>query len=165
MLTRLTARPPSLRVADIRNLLQDEPVQREIRLVLMVAFGLVGGCQRSLPPLVEGATSRGGALYDCEEDVVPPSNPTFARSPEIDERLREYFPPGTQSERLRVSLDRQGFQLHGPCSADRSISWARFRRGGDRVARVYWREDKNGRLIWAFGDVEFGFTTGPRWQL
>lgn len=145
-------------IVDFESMIRGEFVRLESPLVILATLGLLGGCQRALPPLVEGATSNQGVLYDCEQDVVPESNPEFAQSPEIDQRLSKNFPPGTQSERLRVSLVRQGFELHGRCSSDRSISWARFRRGGDRVARVYWREDKNGRLIWTFGAVEFGLT-------
>lgn len=142
-------------------MLQSEIVRPRLLVTLMLAVFL-GACQRPLPPLVRGARSVGATSYDCEQDVVPRSNATFARSPQINERLSKYFPTGSQSKLLRNSLVRQGFQLQGRCSADHSISWARFRRGGDRIVKVYWREDKKGRLLWTFGNVRFGFTQAAR---
>ena len=143
---------------ELRACCRGRVVRLRTLFITMVFVGLLGACQRSLPPLVDAATSQGGVSYDCEQDVIPELNPTFARSPEMNQRLREHFPRWSRSQRLRAALVRQGFQLQGHCSPDRSISWARFRRGGDRVARIYWREDKNGRLVWTFGDVEFGLT-------
>lgn len=133
-------------------------MHRPMSLILMAALGCLAGCQERLPPLVRGATARGGEGYDCEMDVAPSSDPRFDFSPEIVERLRRSFPPGSQSAQLRSSLARQGFKLEGPCSPDRSISFAQFRLNKNEVvADVYWREDTSGRIIWTFGEVSYTY--------
>jgi hypothetical protein len=128
-------------------------------LALATALACLTGCQRNLPPLVKGATVTGGGQgYDCEMGATPASDPRFNFSPEIIERLRKQFPPGSSSAALRSALVLQGFKLHGPCSPDHSISFAQFRLNKNEVvANVFWREQSDGQIIWTFGDVGYTF--------
>jgi len=110
--------------------------------------------------LVKGATSGGGVSYSCEAGPAPAADPKYASSPELVERLRASFPPGSASSRLRLSLVNQGFMLHGKCPPvagqllDPSVSWAQFRRNGNEVvANVYWRQAADGQVLWTFGEV------------
>jgi hypothetical protein len=140
-------------------------VRRIILIVLMVGSSCLGACQKSLPPLVRGATSGGGGVgYDCQFGSAPASNPKYAQSPEMVERLRHSFPPGSPSDQLRLSLAQQGFTLEGPCpevpgqAVDPRVRWAQFRRNRNEVvANVYWREGPDGRIIWTFGEVFYTF--------
>ena len=144
-------------IADISDLEQHCAMKH----ALFIAFAFISlcGCQRGLPPLVQGATSgSGGTGYDCRTGTEPASDSALAQSPEMTERLRQQFPPGTPTDALRSALLRQGFSVEGPCSPDRSISWAQFRRNGNEVvANVYWREGSDRRLIWSFGEVYYTF--------
>ena len=133
-------------------------MQRTVLAAFTVASLCLGSCHKRLPPLVEGATSQGGTNYDCRGGTDPRSQSRLARSPEMVARLRNQFPTGSGSDKLRASLERQGFTLEGPCSLDRGVSWAQFRRNGNEaVANVYWRETPDGRLIWTFADVAYTF--------
>jgi hypothetical protein len=130
---------------------------------------LVVGClswypvaQIGLPPLVKWASDTGGERYDCASETSPASNPQLDHSPEMIDRLRKSFPPGSPASRLRASLVRQGFTLEGACPRgyppNPSVSWAQYRRNGNEVvANVYWRETPDGRLIWTFADVAYTF--------
>ena len=143
-------------IADISCLEQHWVMERAI--LIAVATVCLCGCQKGLPPLVQGASSGGGIGYDCRQGLEPASQPGLAQSPEIVERLRQQFPPGSPSDALRSSLLRQGFSMEGPCSPDRTISWAQFRRNGNEVvANVYWREGPDRRLVWSFGEVYYTF--------
>lgn len=149
--------------------------QRFIRVLALTGLGLLAvlvvAClswyplaQIGLPPLVKGASDTGGTGYDCATEPAPTSNPELDRSPEMIERLRKSFPPGSPSSRLRASLVRQGFTLEGACPRgyprppNPNVSWAQYRRNGNEVvANVYWRETPDGRLIWTFADVGYTF--------
>lgn len=114
----------------------------------------MNGFHRPTPPLLDGAQPGApGVAYDCEQDLNPAGNPTFAQSREINQRLLASFPIGTPSERLRRSLAQQGFALQGHCSRDRTISWARFRGGARAIVRVYWRKDEAGQIVWEIGQM------------
>ena len=118
-----------------------------------------------LPPLLQGARTTGGSNSLCEGGERPGSTPeTASHSPEVVQRLRRHFPPGTSAARLREELERQGFEVHEGCSPDGSIGWAQFRQsGGNGITvmaghgTVYWKEDQAGRIVWATGDV--GYTS------
>ena len=147
-------------IADVEPLKQHRGVKWTIRLMATAASICVSGCQRSLPPLLQGASSKGGIGYGCAElnDPASPPGPQFTQSPEMVERLRKEFPPGSPSKRIEASLQRQGFTLNGACSSDRTVHSAQFR--GNRnevVANVYWRQTPDGRVIWTFGDVAYTF--------
>lgn len=131
----------------------------------IVAFVATGACSEAvsppLPSLAIGATTTGGSNSLCRPDYEQGSTPaTASHSPEINQKLNRDFPPGSPAILLRRSLVRQGFQMHGPCSPDRSISVATFRqRGGNGITSfpvfvsAYWKEDGGGRLVWASGDI------------
>lgn len=124
-------------------------------LGILAGVGALHSLHRPTPPLIDGVRpSASGAAYDCEEDLVPAGNSTFAQSKTIDRRLLKYFPLGTPSARLRMFLVHQGFHLQGHCSADRTIGWARLRTEAGGIATVFWRKDLQGRLRWEFGRLE-----------
>jgi hypothetical protein len=116
-----------------------------------------------LPPLLQDASAGGGSNFLCEPGSALGSTPeTASHSPQIVERLRRDFPPGTQAKKLRAVLVQQGFRLHIACSPDGSVSWAEFtQKGGDGITAmaasgmVYWKEDRSGRLVWATGNIGF----------
>jgi hypothetical protein len=139
-----------------------------LKIFLTLAAGITaGGCgaplSPPLPPLFEGAHTTGGSNSLCEPEGRQGSTPeTASHSPEIVQRLRRDFPPGTPTARLREALARQGFRLHEPCSPDGSIRWAEFRQSGGNgitamaaFGTVYWKEDNAGRVVWTTGDIAF----------
>jgi len=131
----------------------------------VIAIAVTGACSEAvsppLPSLAAGATTTGGSNFLCEPGNKQGSTPeTASHSPEINQRLKRDFPPGSPAVLLRRSLIRQGFKLEGACSPDHSVWLATFRqRGGNGITAfpafvsVYWREDAAARLIWASGDV------------
>ena len=127
-------------------------------LSFAVLLGCVGGCGDKLPALVQGAKSAGGVGYDCRKAEDPATLSHLAKSPELSQRLQEQFPTGSPTDRLEEALVQQGFILHGPCSPDRTMRWAQFRRNKNEVvANVFWRGGDNDELIWTFGDVAYTF--------
>ena len=138
----------SCHYADMRNLF--------ILAVLLILSSCNAVRQSDLPPLIFGATSRGGVSFDCRLNEPATSDRNLAASPEILERLRKSFPLGSSSAVLRSALVKQGFKLMGSCSPDGTISWAQFRKNGNEVvASIFWREDQNGKLAWYLGDIAY----------
>ena len=150
-------------------------IEKHFRVAAWLCLGLllilIVGClswyplvQIGLPPLVKGASTTGGTGYNCSSDPPDESDPQLDRSPEIIDRLRKSFPPGSPASRLRESLARQGFKTPQPCPRgyprppNANVNWAQYRRNGNEVvANVYWRETSDGRIIWTFADVGYTF--------
>ena len=138
-------------------------------LILLVA--LLGGCSpsedkgQSLPSLLRDVSAGGGYFTAC-----PPSNKIEAKmlettniaiSPELNKRLREQFPPGSADTRLVDTLTGQGLCLAEPCAAVPTIQHASFFQQGtgflpyDINAEVYWKRDKDSRIVWTKGLVAY----------
>ena len=88
-----------------------------------------------------------------------------ARSPEVESRLADQFPPGTPEEDLKASLANQGFRPALACDNDPSIHRATFsQRGGGfygpypAYAEVAWKVDADGKIVWTKAVVLY---TGP----
>jgi len=59
-------------------------------------------------------------------------------------------------------LVQQMFVLQGRCPADPETQWALFKQqGGNGItsfpafATVYWKENRDGKVYWAMGDIHF----------
>src|SRR5438093_13756677 len=103
-------------------------------------------CDLALPPLLRGATASGGWYGAC-----PPANESQAAaqahgeaiSPELDARLKEQFPPGTEESKIVRVLGEQGFAPSKECEGDHSIRYSQFRGhsvlANDVHAAVYWK--------------------------
>jgi len=156
-------------LADIRHTGQNKRMAFQNSLAIAAACLVLSGCGQALdelPPILIGATTTGGSNFLCEGDNERGSSlETASHSPEIVERLRVNYPPGSPASKLRTSLLRQGFTIHDGCSADKSVSWAEFRQRRSNgfaiyqavFGTVYWKQDAVGRLIWTTGDV--GYTS------
>lgn len=85
----------------------------------------------------------------------------LAVSPEVEQRLRDQFPPGSDDQRLISSLTAQGFSLVKPCETDQTIQRASFFQKGtgilpyDIFASVYWKIDDQRHIIWTKGFVSY----------
>lgn len=119
-----------------------------------------------LPPLLRGATAGGGWLGACPatpDEARERARSPLAISPELDARLRQRFPPGSDEDRLVAELRHEGFGEPSVCQ-DASVRFARFQqRGGGMLwfpmwAAAYWKVDDAGRIVWTRGFVAF---TGP----
>jgi hypothetical protein len=144
-------------------------MQMKIFFALAPICIALGGCEENaappLPPLLRNATAVGGSNFLCQPGLGQASTPeTASHSPQIQKRLDEQFPPGTASTQLRDPLVRQGFQIHLQCSPDNTVSWAEFsQKSRDGIldietgvfGTVYWKEDANGRIVWASGNVAY----------
>ena len=142
------------------------------------------------PQLLKGVTGRGGwtgvcflapetevellELYEGKptpRPVIQSSNPDdrlratirkLAHSPEIVQRLRARFPPGSSAAELEEFLRAETFQTFGRCDQDSSIGFAQFRQNGGSAlgpfpmfATVNWKEDHERKIIWVHGQVSF----------
>ncbi|WP_174284689.1 hypothetical protein [Sphingomonas bacterium] len=109
-----------------------------------------------LPPLLIGATARGGRFYGCEATERIQSNP---QSPEIADRLKSLAPIGSSSIELQAALRVQGFSDGIPCTNAPDIFHADFRqkRGGGltyaAAATIWWAVDDDGRILWTNGRI------------
>jgi hypothetical protein len=126
--------------------------------------------QPPTPPLLRNAFARGGWW----SGGCPPTNEIEqkgltrlgeALSPELDQRLRTRFPPGSAAGGLERYLRSQGFDQLQRCVNDPSISQMDFIQTGGgfygpypMFAEVAWKQDGAGRIVWTKGYVAF---TGP----
>ena len=85
-----------------------------------------------------------------------------ASSPELSERLRRRFPPGTEASALHAVLATQGFKPTGGCPGDPTISRMVFSQAGGGLfgpfpvfAIVAWKADPEGLILWTKGQVSF----------
>ncbi len=144
---------------------------RLLRIGIAAAGAVVTACtplSPPTPPLLRDATAGGGwSSGGCPPhlgDEAMAAGPE-ARSPEVEDRLSHQFPPGTPATALVASLVDQGFRPEAPCDNDPSIRRALFdQRGGTFLgpapawARVAWKVDDQGRVVWTKADVAY---TGP----
>lgn len=85
----------------------------------------------------------------------------LAVSPEVDRRLRDEFPPGSNDDRLVAVLKAQGFKFVAACETDQTIRRASFFQKGtglvpyDVDANVYWKIDGQRRIVWTKGFVAY----------
>ncbi|WP_375394990.1 hypothetical protein [uncultured Sphingomonas sp.] len=109
-----------------------------------------------LPPLLIGATARGGRFYGCEATERIQSYP---QSPEIADRLKSLAPIGSSSIELQAALRAQGFSGGIPCTNAPHILHTDFRqeRGGGltyaAAATIWWAVDDDGRIVWTNGQI------------
>lgn len=148
----------------------ERTTKRVLAVFIVVLFGSGAACsttnQESVPPILRGVTAGSGFFGGC-----PPSDEAaadairnagkLAVSPEFDSRLEAAFPPGSPQEALIDSLTGQGFVLAGACKTDSTVRIALFHLNGRALSRlemgadVYWRADKEGRIIWTKGFVMY----------
>jgi hypothetical protein len=85
----------------------------------------------------------------------------IALSPDLEERLSTQFPEGTGESSLTAALASQGFQPPtAACPSDSTIRVSLFppQTGGgllrgSKAARVFWKADALGRVLWTHGSV------------
>ncbi len=143
-----------------------------IVFIVTVACLFLVGCNESdqqtttLPPLLQKTKAGGGWDSAC-----PPRNEKerkmiemvgrLAVSPEVEQRLRDEFPPGSSDDRLVAVLTAQGFKLIEPCETDQTIQRASFFQKGTGIipydvnATVYWKIDNQRRVIWTKGFLSY----------
>lgn len=135
-------------------------------LTIAYAFALAHGI-RPLPGLVADADSGGGPIMKgCPIAPGGPPAPTLggpsSTSADIDRRLKEHFPPGTPQILLVQYLKERGFRIQPPCPGYPNIRSAFFT---DITllspikytsAAVYWKHDASGRVVRAWGFVDYG---------
>ena len=105
-----------------------------------------------LPPLLSNV--RAGGLWS---GTCPPRSDE-PLSPELNERLRTQFPPGTPEERLVRTLAEQRFERPVSCSGEPSIRSSKFYQERTAIfahvrAEVFWRVDQANNLVWTKGFV------------
>lgn len=135
---------------------------------LVVALALMAGAialgPLPVPALLAGATSGSGPhIQGCPSALVDMPAIDDSTSAEIDHRLQASFPPGTPEAILVQTLEQEGFQLEAPCRRDPSIRRATYQQNdSDRLsvcagvwARVYWKRDKAGHVVRAWGTVTY----------
>ena len=118
------------------------------------------------PPLLENARAAGGWWSGgCPPKDEFEKASEEAKSPEVEDRLRMQFPPGTPANLLRSALLLQGFSFIDDCPNDLSIKRATFQQNGGgffgpypAFAIVAWKIDGEDRIIWTKGTVAY---TGP----
>ena len=149
-------------------------METAMKRVFVVSIVVLSGCtaacsstnQKSVPPILRGATAHGGWWGAC-----PPSSETevetrrimreLAVSPEFNSRLESGFPPGSSEQAFIDSLTGQGFVLSGRCKADSTVRIASFHADGSGFlayatnAQVYWQADADGRIVWTKGFVRY----------
>jgi hypothetical protein len=144
-----------------------------VTLFATAASLTLSGCLESsasttpLPPLLQKATAGSGWSSACpsrneKEQKMIETTGQFAVSPEVEQRLRDQFPPGSNESRLIAALTTQGFKQEAPCETDQTIQRASFFRKGTGIlpydigATVYWKIDEQGRIVWTKGFVAYG---------
>jgi hypothetical protein len=136
-------------------------MRRLLVLVVLAALSIwaVAACRDQLPPLVRGTTAVGGRGDACPHQD---DHEVLALSPELNQRLRDEFPPGSREDRLIATLIEQGFTIDSgrgddqACKNDKSVHGADFYRVlwiGTKSAVVYWKTDQHGNLLWTKGFV------------
>jgi hypothetical protein len=123
---------------------------------------VLAGCQSPTEPprpaILRGLTASGGLGEAC------PAQPgdrfgglRMSMSPELDARIREQFPLGTEAVRLIDFLTAQGFKLAGECPTDPTIQRAEYFLRSEGFLRfassaaVYWKTDDQNRIVWTRG--------------
>lgn len=143
---------------------------RELILGLLLMTLAATGCAQptaSKPRLLQDVTAGSGYASACPPDSATDKKTLeiwkgqLAISPEFDQRLRNEFPPGTDSNTLINSLTAQGFVLAGVCKNEPTIQIATFYQKGqgflpyDTFAQVFWKTNEQGRIIWTKGLVSY----------
>ena len=130
-------------------------------MLCLIGCVTITSCKPPLPPLLEGASTSGGLYGGCPRAVLV-DRKELALSPELDERLRQQFPPGTPARKLSEALVSQGFVLGRPCKEDNSIREANFTKKGDGFyylfrtdSSVFWKTDERGNIVWTEGFLMF----------
>ncbi|SEK13785.1 hypothetical protein [Paraburkholderia diazotrophica] len=125
-------------------------------LTLGLMLSAYAQAPNELPTLLRDVTAHGGYWGAC-----PPTSGALAISPELDSRLKNNFPPGSDGQKLEGTLVKEGFHIDGVCNTDGSIHIAGFFRKGvgllryDVSAQVYWKVDQEGRVVWTKGFVMY----------
>jgi hypothetical protein len=137
-------------------------------LTLLLAAALMAACtaplQPATPPLVAQATSLGswdsGGCPARANDLS--AKYPEAHSPVMEQRLASQFPVGTPEAELMAALDRQGFRATTACDNDPTIHRALFVQSGGSGfgplparARVAWKVDGQGRILWTKANVVY----------
>ena len=143
-----------------------------IRSVLLVVAALVTrGCSEPLnpptPELLKGVRGKGGwwngGCPDRPEDARIRGNTPEARSSELEARLGERFPLGSDAANIGPALVQLGFKPEPPCGNDQSIQRATFRQSGGSgltgpypmFATIAWRADAAGKVEWFKANVAY----------
>ncbi|MFY9260561.1 MAG: hypothetical protein WAO71_08650 [Gallionella sp.] len=143
-----------------------------IRTVTVVIGLFLVGCNESsgeitpLPPLLKKATAGSGWSSACppkneKERQMIESSGKLAVSPQVEQRLRDEFPSGSNDELLIAALLAQNFKLGKPCDTDPTIQRASFFQKGtgllpySTIATVYWKVDEQRRIVWTKGFVSY----------
>jgi hypothetical protein len=118
-----------------------------------------------LPPLLKDVTAGGGWWGACppetEEEAHERQGRPIATSPELDQRLAQLFPTGSNERMLVETLRGQGFELLPSCKSDHSIRVAAFEQHGESVssypiiAHIFWKVDNSGKIVWTKGFVRY----------
>jgi hypothetical protein len=133
-------------------------------LVILLGLGLVTGLfalneasrtrwEPPLPPLLRNVTA--GSFRG------PACPPAGQPSPELNQRLLEAYPPGTDGARLATELENQGFKMRPPCAEDETIRRASFWQRPKGFlpytisATAYWKVDTANRVVWTKGFVSY----------
>lgn len=135
---------------------------------LPLAAVLMAACSAPLrpatPPLLAKATSLGS--WDSQGCPARAHDLSAkypeAHSPQMEARLAKAFPPGAAESRLIAALEQQGFRPDRACDNDPSIHRALFLQSGGSGygplparARVAWKVDRAGRILWTKADVVY----------
>jgi len=134
-------------------------------VVLGVLFGAWSAPKPPLPALLKNVTAGGGWWGACPpvtpEEARAQSGRPLALSPELNQRLAQSFPSGSNEKRLSDALNAQGFELLPPCKSDPSIRVAAFNQHGGGllfpplVANVFWKADGAGNIVWTKGFARY----------
>jgi hypothetical protein len=158
--------PPPLPPGGVGTLLSRVIVWLGVLFASLVTILIIGFILMSImfyfetPPILRGATNRGGWDDGCPSDregvlTVPLSR--VALSPEFTERLTKAFPPGTSSTVVEQALTRQGFKIPVVhiCTNDPNVRTAFFtlQTFGSFQGTAYWKVDAHGNVVWIRGIV------------
>jgi hypothetical protein len=133
-------------------------------VILFVAIALLAPPWPPFPPLLRNADSRGGYGSACpaeSEGGRAWQAKNLAVSPQVEQRLRNQFPPGTPEHSLVTALSAQGFTMLPPCETDASVHRADFvQKGGSLLwfsgtGEVFWKVDGDGKIVWTHGMVSY----------
>ncbi|WP_296738659.1 hypothetical protein [Mesorhizobium sp.] len=133
-----------------------------LRLILWLACcAAITSCGQDVPPLLQGVSARGGWYGGCPRPASA-SKEKPALSPELDQRLRVQFPPGTPASKLSTTLVNQGFTIGSPCKEDTSIKVANYIQKEDGIllltrteSSVFWKVHEQENIVWTQGFVMF----------
>jgi hypothetical protein len=137
-----------------------QPVKFKILFLFNLLFltGIFINSCKALPLLLRNASSPGGYADGCPRPKWDSTSP-LAVSPEINERLRRSFPPGTPARKLSAELIKEGFSIDAPCTDDNTIKIASYTEKHyflyQAYANIYWKVDSSGNIVWAEGFIEY----------